>query len=242
MQAFRKSLPAFLLLLLMGTGVAWASITGSISGIVTDPSGAVIPGAVVTATETATGVASTVQTDGSGYYSFPNLSVGNYTIQIQAGGFKLFQQTAIHIDANSAIRVDAKLEVGEASEKVTVRSDVVQVETQSTQMGEVINSRKILTVPLNGRDFTNLLDLQPGVVPSAYASQAAGLNDRTVSGSNDLNSGNQSINGQREAANGFMINGANVNEGKNNGTAVIPNLDSIEEFRIITNNFDAEYG
>ena len=242
MQAFRKSLPAFLLVLLLGAGTAWASITGSISGIVTDPSGAVIPGAVVTATETATGVASTVQTDGSGYYSFPNLSVGNYTLQIQAGGFKLFQQTAIHIDANSAIRVDAKLEVGEASEKVTVRSDVVQVETQSTQMGEVINSQKILTVPLNGRDFTNLLDLQPGVVPSAYASQAAGLNDRTVSGSNDLNSGNQSINGQREAANGFMINGANVNEGKNNGTAVIPNLDSIEEFRIITNNFDAEYG
>src|ERR1700693_5034524 len=97
-------------------------------------------------------------------------------------------------------------------------------------------------MPLNGRDFTNLMNLQPGVVPSQYAAQSTGLNDRTVSGSNDLNAGNQSINGQREAANGFMINGANANEGKNNGTSVIPNLDSIEEFRILTNNFDAEYG
>src|SRR4029077_3804409 len=145
-------------------------------------------------------------------------------------------------DANSAIRLDVKLEIGEVSEKVTVISDAVQVETQNTQMGEVINSRKITAVPLNGRDFTDLLSLQPGVVPSQYAAQSAGLNDRTVSGSNSLNAGNQSINGQREAANGFMINGANADEGKNNGTAVIPNLDSIEEFRIITNNFDAEYG
>ena len=125
---------------------------------------------------------------------------------------------------------------------VTVTTDKVQVETQSTQMGEVINSQKMTAVPLNGRDFTDLLSLQPGVVPSQYAAQSAGLNDRTVSGSNSLNAGNQSINGQREAANGFMINGANADEGKNNGTAVIPNLDSIEEFRIITNNFDAEYG
>ncbi len=96
------------------------------------------------------------------------------------------------------------------------------------------------TVPLNGRSYTDLLALQPGVVPSAYGAQAPGMNDRSPSGG--LNSGNQSVNGQREAANGFMVNGANVVEGKNNGAAVIPNLDSISEFRIITSNFDAEYG
>src|ERR1700741_1198706 len=98
-------------------------------------------------------------------------------------------------------------------------------------------------VPLNGRDFTDLLDLQPGVVPNAYSSQAPGLGDRVVGGDTQgFNAGTQSINGQRETANGFMVNGANVEEGKNNGTTVIPNLDSIAEFRIITNNFDAEYG
>ena len=111
-------------------------------------------------------------------------------------------------------------------------------------MGEVINAEKMTAVPLNGRDFTNLLSLQPGVVPFQYADalQDSNLSDRSVSGSGSLNAGNQSINGQRENSNGFMVNGANVEEGKNNGTSVIPNLDSIEEFRIITNNFDAEYG
>jgi hypothetical protein len=148
------------------------------------------------------------------------------------------------IDANSAIKIDVKLELGEISEKVTVESQAVHVETQSTQMGEVINSQKMTAVPLNGRDFTNLLSLQPGVVPFQYANalQDSNLSDRTVGGSSALNGGNQSINGQRETSNGFMVNGANVEEGKNNGTSIIPNLDSIEEFRIITNNFDAEYG
>jgi hypothetical protein len=244
MRFLQKSLPALVILCLFGAAAVWASITGSISGIVTDPSGSVVPNATVTATNGDTGVRSTIKTDGQGFYNFPDLPVGNYDVEIERPGFKTFRKTAIHIDANSAVRVDVKLEVGEIAEKVTVRSDVVQVETQSTQMGEVISTDKILATPLNGRDFTNLLSLQPGVVPFAYANALndPNLSDRTVGGSTTLNAGTQAINGQRETSNGFMVNGANVQEGKNNGTAVIPNLDSIEEFRIITNNFDAEYG
>ena len=214
MQISGKSVLALLATILLGAAVAWASISGSISGIVTDPSAAVMPNVTVTATNTATGIQSSVQTDSKGFYNFPNLPIGNYDILVEQTGFKSFRQSAIHIDVNSAVRVDVKLEIGEVAEKVSVRADAVQVETQSTQMGEVINSQKMTAVPLNGRDFTDLLSLQPGVVPGAYASQAAGLNDRTVSGSGALNAGNQSINGQREAANGFMVNGANVNEGK----------------------------
>jgi hypothetical protein len=242
MRTHQRFFPRLLVFFFLASGLAWASITGSISGIVTDPSGSVVPNVVVTATNGQTGTTFTIKTDGKGFYNFPDLAIGDYDVEVQQTGFKTYRQSGIHIDANAAIRVDVKLQLGEVSEKVVVTSESIHVETQSTQMGEVINGQKITTVPLDGRDFTNLLALQPGVVPSAYASQSAGLNDRTVSGSPDLNSGNQSINGQREAANGFMINGANVNEGKNNGTAVIPNLDSIEEFRIITNNFDAEYG
>jgi hypothetical protein len=242
MRASRKILPFLGLVILAAATVVWAGITGSISGIVTDPSGSAIPGVSVTATNVATGVQATIHTDSKGFYNFPELPIGDYTIQAEDKGFKEFVKSGIHIDANSAIRLDIPLEIGTIAEKVTVSSNAVQVETQSTQMGEVIDSQKLTAVPLNGRDFTDLLNLQPGVVPSQYAATATGLNDRTVSGSNSLNAGNQSINGQREAANGFMINGANANEGKNNGTAVIPNLDSIEEFRIITNNFDAEYG
>jgi hypothetical protein len=229
----------FVLVLLLGV-TAWAGITGSISGLVTDPTGAVINGAQVAAIETQTGIRTETVTDSKGFYSFPTLPIGNYTVEVHSPGFKTFRQINILIDANSALKVDVSLQVGTTSEQVEVRSDAVQVETQSTQMGEVISGTRMTTVPLNGRSYTDLLSLQPGVVPSAYAGQAPGVNDRSPSGG--LNSGNQSVNGQRETANGFMVNGANVEEGKNNGAAVIPNLDAISEFRIITNNFDAEYG
>lgn len=242
MPVVRKSLFAFVLLML-GASLVWASITGTISGIVTDASGSVVPEVSVTALNTQTGISSVSKTDGKGFYSFPDLAVGTYTVTAEEKGFKSFEKDGIVIDANSSIRVDIALEVGTVAEKVTVSTDVVQVETQSTQMGEVITSDRITSVPLNGRDFTDLLDLQPGVVPNAYSTQGVGLNDRVVGGNTQSqNAGNQSINGQRETANGFMVNGANVEEGKNNGTTVIPNLDSIAEFRIITNNFDAEYG
>jgi hypothetical protein len=242
MSISKRALVGVACLVLFGAALAWASISGSISGIVTDPSNAVVANVTVKAINAATNSEQSVQTDGAGFYNFPNLAVGDYDIVVEQTGFKSYRKSKIHIDANSSIRVDVKLELGAVAEKVTVASDVLQVETQSTQNGEVINAQKLEAVPLNGRNFTDLLALQPGVVPTLYAAQAPGLNDRTVGGSNDLNAGNQSINGNRETANGFMVNGANVNEGKNNGTAVIPNLDSIEEFRIITNNFDAEYG
>ncbi|HJZ51005.1 MAG TPA: carboxypeptidase-like regulatory domain-containing protein, partial [Candidatus Acidoferrales bacterium] len=131
---------------LLAACAVWASITGSISGIVTDPSGSVVPGVSVTATNTATGVQATIQTDGAGFYSFPNLAVGDYDIEVKQTGFKSYRRSGIHIDANSAIRADVKLEIGQVSESVTVNSDAVHVETQSTQMGEVINSQKITAV------------------------------------------------------------------------------------------------
>ena len=230
--------------LLINSPLLWAGITGSISGIVTDPSGAVIVGATVTVINLQTGISAAIHADKSGFYNFSDLAVGTYDLQVEQPGFKSFEQKTITVEANSAIRVDVRLELGDVSEKVTVTSQAVRVESQSTQMGEAIGSQKMTAVPLNGRDFTNLLSLQPGVVPFQYANalQDSNLSDRTVSGSTALNGGNQSINGQRETSNGFMVNGANAEEGKNNGTSVIPNLDSIEEFRIITNNFDAEYG
>jgi len=248
MRILFRSLPALVAVILFGPAAAWAGITGSISGIVTDPSGAVIEGAAVTATETQTGVRAEITTDSKGFYNFSSLPIGTYDIEVRASGFKAYHQKAVVVDANSAIRADVILQIGQATENVTVLSEAVHVETESTQNGEVITGRKMTTVPLNGRSYTDLLSLQPGVVPSAYGGQAPGMNDRSpsggpaASGGSGLNSGNQSVNGQREAANGFMVNGANVVEGKSNGAAVVPNLDSIAEFRIITNNFDAEYG
>jgi Carboxypeptidase regulatory-like domain len=243
MPGIRKQVLLVVCMFCFGATLAWASITGSVSGIVTDSTGSVVPGATVTAMNVQTGIRRVLKTDQQGFYSFPDLAVGTYDLQVEQKGFKTFQKQGIVIDANSAIRVDIRLEVGTVAERVTVSTNSVEVETQNTQMGEVISGTRMTSVPLNGRDFTDLLDLQPGVVPNAYSSQAPGLGDRVVGGDTQgVNSGTQSINGQRETANGFMVNGANVEEGKNNGTAVIPNLDSIAEFRIITNNFDAEYG
>jgi len=244
MGAGRRPVLALVVLILMAPAMAWAGITGSISGVVADPTGAVLVGAAVTVTETQTGVRTETSTDSKGFYSFPSLAVGNYTLEVHVIGFKTFTQSGLVIDANSALKVDVGLQIGEASEHVTVLSDAVHVETQSTQNGEVITGSTMTTMPLNGRSFTDLLSLQPGVVPSSMAQpvqkQFGGLTDRDVSG--DLNPGNQSVNGQRQSANGFMVNGSNVEEGKNNGAGIVPNLDSIAEFRIITNNFDAEYG
>ncbi len=221
--------------------LAWSSITGGISGVVTDPSGAVISGASVAATNTQTGVKTAVTTDAKGFYSLPALAIGTYDLQVTQIGFKNYTKTGLVIDANSALRVDAALPVGAINEKIEVRTDTVHVETESTQMGEVISGKTMTAVPLNGRAFTDLLALQPGVSPyNSIDTGMTGINDRPVDGG--LNSGNQSVNGQREAANGFMVNGSSVEEGKNNGAAIIPNLDSIAEFRIITNNYDAEYG
>jgi hypothetical protein len=223
--------------------LASASITGSISGVVTDKSGAVISGASVVATNTLTGVQTTQKTDAKGFYNLPTLAVGTYTLEISQAGFKTYRQTGIVIDANSAIRVDASLAVGSISEKIEVSTEAAQVETQSTQMGEVIEGTKMTSVPLNGRSYLDLLALQPGVSPYKNTDQMTngiGMDPTTVSG--DLNNGTQSVDGGRTGSNGFMVNGADAEEGVHNGAAIVPNLDSISEFRIITNNFNAEYG
>ena len=222
--------------LIVGTAPAMAAITGSISGRVLDGSGAVIPGASLTATNEDIGIQQTVTSNNEGFYIFSALSIGRYKLNVTKTGFKDFETTGIKVDANSALRIEATLALGSVTETEEVRANTLQVETQNTQLGEVIESEKITAVPLNGRSFTDLLALQPGVSPYAGTSETA----RSVSGG--LNPGNQSVNGGREASNAYMINGADANEGVYNGAAIIPNLDSISEFRIITNNFDAEYG
>jgi hypothetical protein len=238
------AVPAFVLFAL---ALASASITGSISGVVTDKSGAVITGATVVATDTLTGVQSTQKTDSKGFYNLPTLAVGTYDLEIKQVGFKTYRQTGLVIDANSALRVDASLAIGSISEKVEVRTDAAQVETTNTQMGEVIEGTKMTSVPLNGRNFIDLLSLQPGVSPYQCTSsncndttQGIGSDETMVSG--DQTNGTQSVNGGRVGSNGFMVNGADAQEGVHNGAAILPNLDSISEFRIITNNFNAEYG
>jgi hypothetical protein len=224
--------------------VTWAGVGGSISGNVKDASGAAIPGAAVTATNTSTGVQQATTTDDRGSYSFLSLPVGRYDIEVTRGGFKPYRRADVVIDVNSTLVVDAALEIGEKTDTVTVNESAVHVETVNSQMGEIVTGAQMTAVPLNGRSFTDLLSLQPGVVPttSVTSSTVQDVGAAALSPSGDLNPGTISINGQREFANAFLVNGSDVEEDVNMGAAVVPNLDSIAEFRILTNNFDAEYG
>src|SRR5271168_4312689 len=232
------------LLMLLAAVDGWAGEGGKISGTVTDPSGGVVAKAVVMVTNSGTGVRHLTATDDRGFYSFPALPVGTYELYVSAGDFRPYRSTGIVIDANSAVTVDAALQIGDRSEAVTVTDNALHVETTSTQNGEVITSEQMTAVPLNGRSFTDLLSLQPGVAPltSITSDTVQDVGASALSPSGNLNPGTISINGQREFANSFIVNGSDVEEDVNMGAAIIPNLDSIAEFRILTNNFDAEYG
>ena len=213
------------ILLLFATGTLWASINGSISGTVTDPSGAVMPGVSIVATNTETGIKTSTQTNVAGFYSLPALPAGHYEVIITKSGFEEYRQTGLVLDVNTALRVDATLKVGAVTQEVSVSATAAHVETSSTQMGDVIGSTKMLALPLNGRSYLDLLGLQPGVAPGGSGEGAS-----------------VSISGQRETSNGFMINGGNAEDKQTNGPAITPNLDSLAEFRVLTNNADAEYG
>ena len=241
----KSCVPVIKVCLLVLPGILQAATTGSISGTVKDPSGAVIPGAMLVATNTAQGIQSKATTDDKGFYIFPSLSVGRYDMQAQVGGFHPAKRNGLVIDADSALQIDLTVEMIEKIEEVTVIESGTQVESVSTQMGQVVTGRAMTAVALNGRSFTDLLALQPGIVPSTTQQPEsivmAGASI-AIAPSGVLNPGNQSISGQREDANGFMVNGGDVKELMNGGTTVVPTLDSIAEFRVLTNNFDAEYG
>lgn len=224
----------------------FAATGGSISGTVLDPTGAVIPGATLTLVNTAQKVSYRAVSNAQGLFTFPNLPVAHYDLSISATGFTSQRRTNLNVDTDSAVRVDTTLALGDRSDTVTVTTDTgVQVETSSTHLGEVVSGEQMTALPLNGRSYTDLLAIQPGVSPvSTLLPNAVIMAGVTggISPSGDENPGNVSINGQRESSNGFMVNGVDVQEHMNGGTSVVPDLDSIEQFRVLTNNFDPEYG
>ena len=222
---------------------------GSLAGTIKDASGGVIPHAQVTLTNIGLQTVFKTTSDGQGVYNFPALAVGRYDLTIEAAGFKPQRRTNLGVDADGAVRVDAVLEVGQESSAITVTETGAAVDTQvdtvATHLGEVVPDTQIEAIPLNGRSYTDLLAIQPGVTPASSLTATsvimAGVTG-TINPSGDLNPGDVSIDGQRESANGFMVNATDVQEHMNGGTSVIPNLDSIQEFRVLTNNFDPEYG
>ncbi len=234
-NSWARCLVVTLVVVILFAALATAQGTGGrILGKITDPSGAVIPGATVTLTNEATGVVSSSNADKDGSYGFPEVVVGNYTIAFVATGFKENVLHHVTLVLNQVINLNQTMQLGQKQEVVDVSSEAPIVDTTSTQLGAVVDERSVVTLPLNTRDTYQLLQLQPGVM-----SNAGGSN--TIAYGSD-EPGVVSVNGGRGRSNNFNVNGGDANDLFANIPTVQPNPDSIEEFRVLTNTFDAEYG
>jgi hypothetical protein len=208
------------------------STGGRILGRVSDPSGAVLANVKVTLTNEATSVSNDTTTNDSGDYVFPQVPVGAYSLTFDLSGFKTSIQRGVKVDLNQVLTANATLQVGQTKETVEVTSEAPLVDTTSTQLGAVMDSHSVSNLPLNSRDTYQLLQLQPGV-------QGVGGSDLFY-GSNTA--GAVSVNGGRGRSNNFNVNGGDSNDLFVNAPAVQPTPDSIAEFRVLSNTFDAEYG
>ncbi len=242
-MSFRHGVQFLIPLAWAAAMAGWAATGGSVAGTVADPSGGVMPAVQVLVRNAATGATQTAATNGDGFFAFPDLPKGRYELAVNQSGFQPYR-AVVAVEANGALRTDIQLTLESQTDAVTVSESAARVETTTTQMGELIAAKQVASIPVNGRSYTDLLALQPGVVPASSQQPNAVVMSgcTTAPPSGDLNPGNLSVSGQRETANGFMVNGGTVQEDFNMGAAIVPNLDSIQEFRVLTSNFDAEYG
>src|SRR5580700_7407161 len=211
------------------------STSGRIVGRVADPTSAVLAGVKITLTNDATGASRDTQTNASGDYNFVEVTPGSYRVEFELTGFKKNVQTSVLVNVNQVVTLNSVLQIGASQEVVEVTSEAPQVDTTSTQLGAVINNRSVNELPLNTRDTYQFLQLQPGV-----QAQLGNGNGSLFYGSQDT--GSVSVNGGRTRANNFSVNGGDANDQFVNLPTIQPSPDSVEEFRVITNTFDAEYG
>ena len=222
-------------LMLAAGSLAAQTFYGTVIGSVQDSTGAVIPGASVTITSLATGELRVQETEASGLYRFVNLVPGQYRLEARSEGFKQFVQEPIVVEVEASIRIDPVLEIGEVTEVVEVVSSTPLLQSQTSSLGQVVESRKVTETPLNGRNILNLVALAPGVVPQGQSMQSP-------TGVNIFAWGNYQIGGGQSNQSATTLDGAPVNIGYANLTALVPTQDAVQEFKIQTNNLGAEFG
>ena len=241
---FAISLAIFVTLLfsLIAGVVAHAQVTGAtLSGTVTDPSGAVVAGATIAAKNNATGVVRNTTTDSSGLYSIPNLLPGDYEIRISATGFSTAVQSNLSLAVGEQQQLNFSLKVGEASTTVEVTEAAPQIDLTSSAVSGQVESETVRELPLNGRDWTQLATLQPGVkqiqTQMAFATSARG---------NRGFGGEMTVSGQRSTFNNYRIDGITVNDyamaAPGNIIGLVLGVDAVQEFQVLTSGFPAEYG
>ena len=232
------ALLSFSILWLAGECRAQSS-TGTILGTITDQTGAVVPDAQVVVRNIGTNAESRFATDATGNYSFPSLIAGEYWVEAKKTGFEKVGVQGIVVDVNQTVRVDPKLPVGQTSQEIQVRATTTLVQTDNVTVGQVIDNRQVTDLPLSGRDFTNLVRLGANVTQVSGGATAAG--NTRQHGLDDTYS-NVSVNGSRPAAISFLIDGVSDNESLFQTAAVIPPIDAIEEFKLQTSQYSAEFG
>ncbi|NYF90731.1 carboxypeptidase regulatory-like domain-containing protein [Tunturiibacter empetritectus] len=246
-QPFRRNaLIVFLFTFAISPQFLAAQTGGRIAGAVKDATGALIPEGQVVLVNTETGVKQTAVTGSDGVFTFAAVPVGHYALDVTMDGFNPYRQTAnLKIDVNTALTIDVVLKVADSSQTINVIENTAEVHTTDTQIGQTIESKQVVDIPLNGRSYTDLLAVQAGVSPittSGAGNTISGGGFGTVPAAGQANTGQFSIHGQRESDNAYDLNGASVQETIGQQAGIIPNLDSIAEFRILSSNVDAEYG
>ena len=221
-----------LALLILSFSAFAQDATGRIVGTVYDPSGAVVAGVRIVVTNTATRISRETTTDDSGFYQVLSLPIGSYTVAAKHKGFSPVTTSANTLEINQSLKVDVRLTVGSDTQTITVETTAATVETINPTLGSTVSEREIANAPLNGRNALDLALLQPGVLPADNQGNA-GARSATIG---------FSVSGGRNDSNTFLLDGGLNNDLLDNGVVYNPNPDSIQEFRVLTNNFTAEYG
>ncbi len=231
----RTRMCALLVWLCVAVAAFGQTFYGSIVGSVTDPSGSAVPQAAVTITNAGTSERRTIQSDTAGNYQALNLVPGQYRVEIEKTGFRRFLREPVTVEVQSAVRIDVSMTVGDVSQTIEVSAQTPLLQTENASLGQVVESRKVLEMPLNGRNVFGLVSLVPGVVPG-------GQSGTTPTGTNIFAWGNYQIGGGQSNQSAAYIDGGPINASYANLTALVPTQDAIQEFRVQTNNLGPEFG
>src|SRR6266571_2230687 len=232
----RTGLIGVAVLCLIALSLPLEAQNASLAGTARDPQQAAMPGVTVTLTNLDTGVALTTQTDATGNYEFPFVKPGRYSLKAEQKGFQTFVQSQVVLAVADRMRLDPAMQLGEASTLVTVAESASSIQTESSNLGEVVTSKKITDIPLNGRFFLDLALLSTGTtVPSTnnrtFLAVPSGIG---ISGIN--------ASGTREDSTNYVFDGINLSDMVQNQITFQPNIEMIQEFKVLTNAFSAEYG
>src|SRR5258705_12333517 len=238
-----KGIRVFLAFLILCASLLYGqAATGGVNGTVTDPARAAIPGATATLHNTATNIDTTANTNGNGFFTFVNVQPGQYSLTVKTAGFKAAQVAEFTVGVNQTVTQDMTLSIGAVNETVTVQSQAEMIQQSSAELGSVIPLKAVQDLPLNGRNFTQLLTLTPGATPVTTSQATIGNNDGNTVALPQSGFSNPSIHGQWNRSSVYFLDGIINTDFRTTTYTILPEIDLIQEFKVQSHNDKAEYG